>query len=149
MTASLAVAMTSSTGQKLGQWRKWGIVWLWGMREKRKHVMFHRPGPQSTRPTSPRLWRPKRQNVQRKRTQRSGRTTFKACGKRGEEEICRYVGAHIVQYIHTENHAMLSGFGRVHLTKGENGSTREKKQTREHINNCYFYLLLLQTYTHS
>lgn len=29
-------------------------------------------------------------------------------------------------YIHTENHAMLSGFGRVHLTKGENGTERER-----------------------
>lgn len=122
MTAS---PMTSSIGQQLGQWRNWDIVWWHGAcAEKRKHVMFVVTAvatPPSHSQQGPRSG----ENVQHKREHKEADTQHKkASAKRGRRERRKYAamsaGCAYCTYVHTENHAMLPVFGRVHLLKGEN-----------------------------
>lgn len=94
------------------------------MREKRRTRDVCRNAPVVTPPTHSQQGPRSGENVLRKREQKEADTqhTSKAAAKRGRREGRKYAAmlAGSAYIVHTENHAMLPVFGRVHLLKGEN-----------------------------
>lgn len=142
--------MTSSIGQQLGQWRNWDIVWWHGAcAEKRKHVMFAVKAvvtPPSHSQQGPRSG----ENVQRKREHKEADTQHKkASAKRGRRERRKYAVmlACSAYCTYRESRDAACFWVCASLKRREQHVERARRE-RENINNCYLYLLLLQTYIH-